>query len=705
LQSLQPAVNRHGAALNPQPQRHGGAFYSYAMPEEKRFHWWLTPIFPPFILKCGVDSIGRRLDAMCTESRHNSEFRTPSFPMFPNQHMLRLVVLALGFVVLVSGASLFAFRYSLALGMAELQATGHHRLDLYATSLEREIDKYAYFPTTLGLERDVLHLLTTPDPTPAQAEQVNQYLEQLNERAGSLSIYILDRKGKVVASSNWRRADSFLGEDLSFRSYFRQAMDTGSGRFFGIGTTRGEPGYYLSSALTDNHGTLGVAVVKVGLKQLEKSWATVEAPALVSDENGVVILASVPGWKFTTLTPLDEAARSAFDRSQQYNRRALNPLGVVELAALERGARLVRLPKSEPQMVSMYPIAGTFVAQTQPLPGTPWSLTVFSPEEQVRGIAFTRAAVAGVGAAFLFILTLMLNQRRRHLKDRLAAQEALQKANDELERKVAERTADLSSANTRLQQEVAERTQAERTLRAAQDGLVQAGKLAVIGQLAAGVAHELNQPLAALRTISGNTRKLLARGKQETASGNLERIDDLVDRMGHLTAQLKSFARKSSGKPHAVPLRRTVENVLFLLEQRLRQARIAICIDLPEEDLHAWCDANRLEQVLINLAGNALDAMENLEEPALDIAAWRQGNRILIQVSDRGPGLGEEAKTRLFEPFFTTKEAGSGLGLGLAISAGIVADFGGTLSGNNRPEGGAVFTVNIPAAPEGNEHD
>jgi len=621
--------------------------------------------------------------------------------MFSNQQQVRLGVLILGFAALVAAASLFAFRYSLAIDLTGLQATGRHRLDLYATSLEREIDKYAYFPTTLGLERDVLRLLGKPNTSSAETAQVNQYLEQLNERAGTLSIYILDSKGKVVATSNWRRPDSFLGEDLSFRPYFRQAMDNGNGRFFGIGTTRGEPGYYLSSALTDSHATLGVAVVKVGLKQLEKSWATVEAPALVSDENGVVILASVADWKFTTLKPLDEATRSAFDQTQQYNRRALNPLGVVELAELEHGARLVRLPKAEPEMVSMFPVAGTFLAQTQPLPGTPWSITVFSPQEQVRGIATNRAALAGAGAAFLLILALMLNQRRRHLKDRLAAQAALQKAHDELERKVVERTADLSSANTRLQQEVAERTQAERTLRAAQDELVQAGKLAVIGQLSAGVAHELNQPLAALRTLSGNARKFLERGNQETASSNLERIAELVDRMGTLTAQLKSFARKSSGKPLAVPVRRAVENALFLLEQRFKQGRAVACIDLPDEQLQAWCDANRLEQVLVNLAGNALDAMEGMAEPALHIAAVRQANHILITVRDNGPGLSEEAQARLFEPFFTTKEAGSGLGLGLAISAGIVADFGGNLSASNHPDGGALFTLEIPVAPEG----
>jgi C4-dicarboxylate-specific signal transduction histidine kinase len=624
--------------------------------------------------------------------------------MLPSRTLPRLAALVILFAALVSGVSLLVFRNSRAIGMTELQATGRHRLELYASSLEREIDKYAYLPAALELERDVQHLLATSSSAPARTEQVNQYLEQLNERAGTLSIYILDSKGKVLATSNWRRADSYLGENLAFRPYFREAMDTGSGRFFGIGTTRDEPGYYLSAALTDDHATAGVAVVKVGLKQLEKSWAAVEAPALVSDENGVVILAPVPDWKFTTLKPLDEATREAFDQSQQYNRRPLNPLGVVELAALGHGASLVRLPKLGQEKVSMFPVAGTFLAQTQNLPGTPWSITVFSPHAQVREIAVNRAALAGAGAAFLFIVVLMLNERQRHLKDRLAAQEALQRAHDELERKVAKRTAALSSANTRLQQEVAERILAERTLREAQDELVQAGKLAVIGQLSAGVAHELNQPLAALRTLSDNARKFLARGNQATASGNLERIAELVDRMGLLTAQLKSFARKSSGQPRAVPLRRTVENVLLLLERRLEQARVAACIDLPDEELHVWCDANRLEQVLVNLIGNALDAMEGEADPALAIAAQRQGDRVLIRVRDRGTGLSEDARTRLFEPFFTTKEAGSGLGLGLAISAGIVADFGGSLSGANHLEGGAEFTLDIPAVP-GEKHD
>lgn len=618
----------------------------------------------------------------------------------PSRRFLPLLMLLLTMMVLSGFA---AHRIAQQLGLSDLQATGLHRLDLYTASLEREIGKYAFLPGTLGLERDVLALLGSSDDDKL-APQVNAYLEQLNKRAGTLSIYVIDTAGHVVASSNWRRADSFIGEDLAFRPYFREAMASGSGRFFGIGTTRGEPGYYLASTLADEARTLGVAVIKVSLEQLEKSWTTVEAPAMVSDENGVVILSSVADWKFTTLRPLDETTRSAFDQTQQYNRRALTPLGLKELRELEHGARLVSIAKEHPEMVSVYPVAGRFLAQSRPLPGTPWTLTVLSHLEQVDDFAQSRAAIAVVVTALLFMLGLMANERRRHLKDRLAAREALQKAHDELERKVDERTADLSTANQQLQDEITERIRAERTLRAAQDELVQAGKLAVIGQLSTGIAHELNQPLAALRTLSGNGVRFLDRGDLDTTRSNLERIAQLADRMGLITGQLRTFARKSSGQLQAVPLCRALDNSLALLEARLIHANADVRRHCPLPEPVALCDVNRLEQVLINLIGNALDAMEGQAAPCIELGCASIGRQARLTVRDHGPGLDDAAISHLFEAFFTTKQAGVGLGLGLTISAGIIRDFGGTLAGANHPEGGAIFTLEIPLLDK-TEHD
>lgn len=622
----------------------------------------------------------------------------------PSHPPLRYLTMFLLLAALVALAGFGTHRVAQQLGIAELQTTGLHRLDLYTASLEREIGKYAFLPGTLGLERDVVELLRNPRAGALQPA-VNNYLEQLNERAGTLSIYVIDAGGRVLASSNWRRDDSFVGEDLSFRPYFRDAMNNGNGRIFGIGTTRGEPGYYLSSRLTDDGRTLGVAVIKVSLEQLEKSWTTGEAPAMVSDENGVVILGSVADWKFTTLRPLDESTRSAFDQTQQYNRRALKPLGLRELRELDHGARLVSIRNDGPEMVTVYPVSGRFLAQSRPLPGTPWTLTVFSHLEQVDNIAHSRAAVAVVAAVLLFVFALMLAERRRHLKDRLAAQQALQQAHDELERKVDERTADLSAANYLLQDEIAERIRAERTLRAAQDELVQAGKLAVIGQLSTGIAHELNQPLAALRTLSGNGVRFLDRGDLATTRANLERIAQLVDRMGLITGQLRSFARKSGGRLQPVALDGVVDSALALLEPRLRQAGAEILRALPAAAPRALCDANRLEQVLVNLIGNALDAMAGQPAPCIELSATAIDGKARLSVRDHGPGLPAETLAHLFEPFYTTKPGSDGLGLGLTISAGIVRDFGGTLTGSNHADGGAVFTLEIPLFDESTVND
>ncbi|MBK1890863.1 sensor histidine kinase [Undibacterium sp. 14-3-2] len=620
---------------------------------------------------------------------------------------LRYLLLLISLIILMVMSGFGAYRIAQQLGLADLQTTGLHRLDLYSASLEREIGKYAFLPGTLGLERDVLALLekSNHDKSGKLEPQVNAYLEQLNERAGTLSIYLIDTNGHVVASSNWRRADSFVGEELAFRPYFREAMESGHGRFFGIGTTRGEPGYYLASKLSDDNETLGVAVIKVSLEQLEKSWTTVETPAMVSDENGVVILGSVANWKFTTLRPLEEKTRTAFDQTQQYNRRALKPLGLKELRELDHGARLVSIAKDSPEIASVYPVAGRFLAQSRPLPGTPWTLTVLSHLKQVDDIAQSRAAVAVVVTALLFMFGLMANERRRHLKDRLAAREALQQAHDELERKVNERTADLSATNLQLQDEITERIRAERTLRAAQDELVQAGKLAVIGQLSTGIAHELNQPLAALRTLSGNGVRFLDRGDLNTVRTNLERIAQLTDRMGLITGQLRTFARKSSGQLQAVPLCNALDNSLALLEQRLIHANAEVRRYCPLPEPVALCDVNRLEQVLINLIGNALDAMEGQPAPVIELGCESIGQQARLTVRDHGPGLDDAALSHLFEAFFTTKQAGGGLGLGLTISADIIRDFGGTLTGTNHPEGGALFTLEIPLINKAGQHE
>jgi len=283
----------------------------------------------------------------------------------------------------------------------------------------------------------------------------------------------------------------------------------------------------------------------------------------------------------------------------------------------------------------------------------------------------------------------------------LYSRRLLEAAYDELERRVEARTADLMAINEQLEAEVAERTRAESELRATQDELVQASKLAALGQMAAGITHELNQPLAALRTFSDNTRVLLERGQLDAATGNLSAIADLTERMGKITGQLKLFAGKARQRRNAVRVRAALDHVLQLMAPRLGPVALTIKgLDGDGADLSVWADELKLEQVLLNLVGNALDAIaaEGRTDGQIDVTVAASDETVRIAVRDNGAGIAAEALPRLFEPFYTTKEIGQGLGLGLAISSSIVREFGGQLTAANVDGGGAEFVVTLRRA-------
>jgi two-component system C4-dicarboxylate transport sensor histidine kinase DctB len=276
---------------------------------------------------------------------------------------------------------------------------------------------------------------------------------------------------------------------------------------------------------------------------------------------------------------------------------------------------------------------------------------------------------------------------------------------------VAERTVDLSQANEQLQKEVAERTRAEQELRAAHDELIQASKLAALGQMAAGITHELNQPLAALRGFSDNTRVLLERGDQAAARENLEAIAALTERMGKITNQLKLFVGRARPRSARAPIMRALRNVIALLQKRLQGVEVEFAwldadtgvrtpLNLADDhpELIAHCDDLRLEQVLINLLGNALDATAGMTPPRISIEIAAAETSLSFAVRDNGPGIPDDVLPRLFEPFFTTKEMGQGLGLGLAISSSIARDCGGSLVARNAQNGGALFVLTLRRA-------
>lgn len=611
---------------------------------------------------------------------------SPSVPpvLAVKPRLFRQFLLTLLGIALVLGCGYAGYRLSEAAGIRDLAEGGERQLELNARAVESEIGKYTYLPSLLELESSVSRLLLTPGRY--RRQRLNDHLEGLNRRAGSLAVYVLDLDGRVVATSNWSQPDSYLGEDLSFRDYYKQAVRGEPGRFYGIGSTTGEPGYYLAHGLRGNGRVIGVAVVKVRLDALEKRWADARVEAYVSDENGIIILSSDPKRRLKAVRPLDDATRERLARSLQYHWAALEELQPLARRALGDGLEEVRLHGPDGQPLD-------YLQQTRALADTPWHLTLLTPLAEQRRAAVSHGLLAGVACALLIFGGLALNQRRKVIATRLAAREALQAANADLERKIAERTLDLSASNLLLQAEVRERQHTEATLRQAQDGLVQAGKLAVIGQMSTSIAHELNQPLAALRTLSANAARFLERGALDTAGSNLQAIGELVDRMGRITASLRAFARRGGDQGQA-SLEQAVDAALFLLHSRIEQERPTLHRAFAEARLAI--DQTRLEQILVNLLSNALDALREQPRRELWLSGAAQGADYVLEVRDSGAGIPPDLRAHLFEPFFTTKPGEKGLGLGLTLSASLAAAAAGSLAVRHPEEGGTAFVLTLP---------
>ncbi|MCY1335010.1 C4-dicarboxylate transport sensor protein DctB [compost metagenome] len=555
--------------------------------------------------------------------------------------------------------------------------------------MESEINRYTYLPSLLELENSVSHLLQSP--APYRRNLVNDYLEGLNRRSGARAIYLLDTNGRVLATSNWRDADSYLGEDLAFRAYFQEAVQGRPGRFYGIGSTTGEAGYYLAHGLRYQGRIIGVAVVKVKLEALQERWEKARLQAFVSDENGIIILSSDPALRMKAVRPLSAEDKERLARSLQYYWWALNEWEPRTREVLGEGLEAISFAASGPQGEAEGDVA--YLAQTRTLNDTPWHFTLLSPLADLRREALIQGMLAAVGFALLAFLLIAWNERRKVIATRLAAREALLAANNELERKIAERTQDLRASNSRLLAEIRERKQTEENLRKAQDSLVQAGKLAVIGQMSTSIAHELNQPLAALRTLSGNTVRFLQRGALDTASSNLEAINEMVDRMGRITGSLRAFARRADDHGQA-RLGKAVDAALLVLQVRLKA--VPATLHREYEDVCLAIDQTRLEQILVNLIANALDAMSAQDDRQLWLSGREQDGQYHLTVRDNGPGIPPDARVHLFEPFFTTKPGEHGLGLGLTLSASLATAAGGSLGAAHPESGGTAFELILP---------
>ena len=609
-------------------------------------------------------------------------------------------LLALGSLAVLTWAS---YAWVKQRQLDELHRTLDSRAELYAASIGGALNKYEFLPLAVAQSDAVAQLLE--QPSAEKVAQINAYLVDMNRRAGAFAVYVLDDKGTTLASSNWQDRSSYVGVNYGFRPYFKNAIAGGIGRFYGIGFSTFEAGYFISQPVLRDGRIIGVVAAKVNLDWIEQSWRTPGAgeQIWVKDANGVIILATTPAFKFKTLAPLSPAAKNDISAQRQFLQENLPILPHKVLRQFADGASVMTLERQQSgdtPALSGSADKADYLAVNRALGPLQWQITVLAELDQVNEAARNAAMAAALGWALLLLALMYARQRRRRIADKLNAQQTLARAYEQLEIKVEQRTADLVHANGRLQAEVAERERAEQTLRYAQAELVQSGKLAAIGQMAAGVTHELNQPLAALQTFSDNAKVFLARGRIDDALDNLSTISDLVKRLGYVTSQLKGFARRSDDARKPVSVRQAFAQTMLQIRTRKHSQRLTLHESWLEDDIIVLCNAIGLEQVFTNLITNAMDAVPESEPVQIWFQVRREGSLAVLHITDNGPGIPLASLDKIFDPFYTTKE--HGLGLGLSISAGILRAAGSALAVRNRSAqegGGAQFTITLSCDP------
>ena len=520
------------------------------------------------------------------------------------------------------------------------------RLALYSGNLTAELQRTSVVP-----------LLLSGDPAISTALSVGDFsgttlrLIQVQAEIGVASILLLDRDGRTVGATN----RNLLGTDFRGQAVFVDAQRTKETVFTATMREGGGYEFTYSRVVMQDGRPLGVIVVAADLMKYERAWAGLQDAVLVTDSEGTVILATEPRWRGV---PLAEALTvrdvpSALDRALQVTSDwAQNPPDAYLL--------------------------GEGVLKTEArVPFRGWKMVTFTAYDSVRERVNGVLALEIMGFAILMALTFYLLSRRAWSQTMSFQRES----------------AELRLLNARLQREIAEREKVQKDLAVAELTLAQSSKLAALGEMSAAVSHELNQPLAAMKTYLAGARLLLQRKRPDEALSSFQRIDDLIERMGAITRQLKSYARKGGEAFEPVDLRLCLSSALSMMEPQLKLRVVRITRTLSRQPVMVMADRIRLEQVIINLLRNALDATKDSPQPQIDLIL-SAGETATLTVRDNGHGIAE--LDNLFEPFYTTKTAGEGVGLGLAISSGIVTDLGGRLTARNAPDGGAVFEVQLP---------
>ena len=562
----------------------------------------------------------------------------------PELRLIQILVwvgLMLTVLLLWASTSFLTDRFTTEQREKSLQRAG-----LYANTISATLQRNAYVPLLLSRDQSLIYALITGDYS-ATSTRLISFKEDLS----AASIILMDINGLVVAATEPR--DIFVEEERP--GFFIRALRESATVFQALRIDGKINGFYYARKIEFEDESIGVIVVEVDLQRQESFWRRSGANVVLSDSAGDILLASQPAWRDITLQDLLTSTYRPTTSERLFGNDEESTQSFVHI----NGERL---------LVSEASVG--FLG---------WDLSYFASLEDAQARVNAFIALELMILAMLAALMFYLISRKTTRKST----------------EIQAESAELRRLNKRLSSEIEQRQRAEQMLETAEQSLEQASKLAALGQMSASVSHELNQPLAAMRTYLAGARLLLQRNRIEEALISFQRIDDLIERMGAITKQLKSHATKTSDLAIKVDLRDSVASALSMMAPQLGQTQVNIVRNLGDQAATVVGDPVRIEQIIVNLLRNALDAVKPIEDKRIEITL-KVEDAVTLTVQDNGTGI-EDANT-LFEPFATTKRPGEGVGLGLAISAGFASDMGGKLTGRNATPVGAIFELQLPRA-------
>ena len=575
-----------------------------------------------------------------TEIIKKNQHSPSKFITKPKLFLLILLITTL--TVLFVTNSFFTSRFS-----DIIKRQGQLNLIKNTDNILNELQKNSIIPQLLVYDQEITKSLISRDFS-ILSDRFSLFLNDVS----IASISLLDKSGKLVAFSakeNFKRKVSYQrfskNADIKLETVMTVSRENGN-----------EFGFFYSRIIEYEGEFLGMILIEVDLQKFEQAWVENEETIIITDSEGIIILATEPSWKGLT-------EKQAFQIKTPENtlKRAYN--ATAEWTNLKE--------------VDKYPNTQAAIRSNGAIPLMNWKISSFTNYSNVREKVNTILAFEILLLLFLIVFSLYLLNRKNIVRLNLFEEEAFK----------------LKELNKRLTEEIKQRKRVEKNLLAVEQTLEQHSKLAALGEMSAAISHELNQPLAAMKTYLAGASLLLKRNRPNETVTALMRIDDLIQRMGGITKQLKSFARKNTESFVPLNFNEAFLSAIAIMEPQLKQTKVKIETFIEPEPIIIMADQQRLEQVIINLLRNALDAVMEVEEPEIEMSLYKDDSAI-FSIKDNGKGISN--LETIFEPFQTTKDLGKGLGLGLAISSNIISEFGGTLQGKNLSSNGAKFKITLP---------